>query len=39
MSDMFFVSPLEVVKRLLFPIGWSHCDKYCCEPDGVSPVG
>ena len=33
------VSAPEVAERFLFRIDYSHHDNYCCEPDGVSPVG
>ena len=33
------VSAPEVAERFLFPIHYSHHDNYCCELDGVSPVG
>jgi hypothetical protein len=29
----------EVDKRFVSPIDYFHYDNYCCELDGVSPVG
>ena len=33
------ISAPELDKGSPSPIGYFHCDNYCCEPDGGSPVG